>query len=101
MENAYLFEKKENLEIITKIAESCLNSPDERVIAVACYDLGQFSRFFPFGKDILNRLGVKEKMTALMKDSNMSANVKKEAITCYQKILMNQTWVGNDFTNKN
>jgi hypothetical protein len=40
-------------------------------------------------------------MTALMKDSSMSANVKKEAITCYQKILMNQTWSGNDFTNKN
>jgi hypothetical protein len=35
-------------------------------------------------------------MTKLMRDPKTSAEVKKEAITCYQKLLMT-SWSSNDF----
>lgn len=37
---------------------------------------------------ILERHNVRIKMTELMGNQEVSAEVKKEAITCYQKLLM-------------
>lgn len=41
------------------IANECLFSPDNRVKAVACFDLGEFARFHKFGKDICESNDVK------------------------------------------
>ena len=56
--------------------------------AVACYDLGEFARFSPIGKEFLEDRNTKEHLAALMGDQNSSAELKKEAITAYQKMLM-------------
>ena len=88
-ENAVLFDKQGNLSLITIIVNECLSSPSDNVKAVACFDLGEFCRFYPHGKGFLEKLNVKQKMTDLMRDAKTSAEVKKEAITCYQKMLMN------------
>ena len=93
-ENCIYFDKVENLHLIDIIVNDCLTSLDERVIAVACFDLGEFARFYHHGKEFLERLNVKERMTRLMRDKFMSSEVKKEAITCYQKLLMN-SWSGS------
>ena len=69
--------------LITTIIEECLTSVDDRVKAVACYDLGEFSRFFPRGKQFCEERSVRIKMVELMQDPKVSAEVKKEAITCY------------------
>jgi len=82
--------------LITIIVNDCLSSNDNRVKAVACFDLGEFCRFYPSGKQFLENLNVKQKMTDLMRDPKTSAEVKKEAITCYQKMLMN-SWSSQDF----
>jgi len=63
---------------------------------VACFDLGEFCRFSPNGKTVLERCDVKTKMANLMRDPNVGAEVKKEAITCYQKLLMG-SWSSTDF----
>lgn len=34
-----------------------LKSEDKSVIAIACYDLGEFVRFYPSGKTIVRHLG--------------------------------------------
>lgn len=70
------------------LVNDCLSSRDDTVKAVACYDLGEFSKYVPNGKMILERHNVRVKMTELMGNSEVSAEVKKEAITCYQKLLM-------------
>ena len=49
-ENAIYFDKCENLQLITILVNDCLNSKDDRVKAVACFDLGEFSRFYHHGK---------------------------------------------------
>ena len=87
--NAVLFEKSlDNLNLIDIIVNECLSSPTDRTKAVACYDLGEYAKFCRDGKQKLDSMNVRGEMTALMQDEKVSAEVKKEAITCYQKILM-------------
>ena len=89
-ENFILFDNAENLHIIEKLANDCLEeNVENRVKAIACFDLGEFARFFPSGKTILDNHNVRIKMTRLMQSKTASSEVKKEAITCYQKLLMN------------
>lgn len=57
--------------------------------AVACYDLGEFARFFPMGKEYLEERSTKAYLAELMGSPNSSAELKKQAITSYQKLLMN------------
>jgi V-type H+-transporting ATPase subunit H len=82
------------LKLIDPLIE-CL-SRDDITKAVACFDLGEFCRFYSQGKGILERKDVKTKMANLMKNPNVSAQVKKEAITCYQKLLMG-SWSSGAF----
>jgi len=50
-ENFIMFDKQENLHLIKTIVDTCLNpETDDKVKAVACFDLGEFCRFFPNGK---------------------------------------------------
>jgi len=56
---------------------------DNRSRAVACFDLGEFGRFFPQGRMMLDKFNVKMKMTSIMSSKSASSEVKKEAITCY------------------
>ncbi len=57
--------------------------------AVACYDLGEFARFFPLGKAYLESRNANTRIAELMGSTRSSAELKKEAITAYQKLLMN------------
>jgi hypothetical protein len=41
--------------------------------AVACFDLGEFAKFYHHGKEFLNKLDVKTKMAELMQANNVSA----------------------------
>jgi V-type H+-transporting ATPase subunit H len=63
MENAVLFEQKDNLELMKKIALECLaDEIPDRVKAVACFDIGEFARFYPSGRPILDACEVRPKM---------------------------------------
>ena len=81
-ENIALFDKKDNLQVIKSIV-GCLDSKYEQTVAVACYDLGEFARFYPHGKTFLNTLEVKDKLGELMSSDQATAQVKKEAIIAY------------------
>ena len=96
-ENFILFDRQDNLHLIKELVDNCLKrGVEDRVKAVACFDLGEFSRFFPNGKKILETHRVKDKMMELMQDSKTSSEVKKQAITCYQKLLMT-SWASTEF----
>ena len=53
-ENFVLFDSVENLQLIRNIV-ACLDVNDDRVRAVACFDLGEFARFFPHGREFLDQ----------------------------------------------
>jgi hypothetical protein len=38
------------------------NDVDDRQKAIACFDIGEFARFFAFGRQYLETLNVKEKI---------------------------------------
>jgi len=51
--------------------------------AIACYDLGEFARFYPRGKQILDAKDTRTHLARLMGHPSSSAELKKEAITAY------------------
>lgn len=96
-ENAVAFHEKENLDLIKVLVEIVTNvSIDDRVKAIACFDLGEFAKYFPYGRQFLDTLNLKTEIIKVMQRVGSSAELKKEAITCYQKLLMN-TWTGGEF----
>ena len=56
------------------------------MLAVACYDLGEFARFYPNGKAVLNALGAKAKLMALVDHEDL--DVQRHALQCVSKILV-------------
>ena len=97
-ENFPKFDTVDNYQLIRDIVK-CLDCKDDRVKAVACFDLGEYARFFPNGRHFLEQedINVKYKIAELMRQTNTSAEVKKNAISCYQKLLM-KSWSSNEFT---
>ena len=91
------FNEAENLECIDILVDILEWRPtaslDQQALdqmkAVACYDLGEFARFFPLGKSYLENLQANLKIGHLMGSNKSSPELKKEAITAYQKLLMN------------
>lgn len=80
-----------------KLLVELLDHPEDRVKSIACYDLGEFARFFPYGREFLeNNMKLKTKIIQMMGNPSSSAELKKEAITCYQKLLMT-SWSSTEF----
>ena len=95
-ENFLFFHDKDNLDLIKVLVDLVKNeTADDRDKAIACFDLGEFARYFPFGRQFLDQLNLKAEIIKQMGRVNSSAELKKEAITCYQKLLMN-TWSSSD-----
>lgn len=63
-ENADRFEDDGFL-LIRRLIE-LLDSEDELTVEVACYDLGEFARFHPDGRKVVDKLGAKRKLMAKM-----------------------------------
>ncbi len=61
---------------------------DNETVAVACFDLGEFVRFYPNGKSLLRSLGGKDTVMKLVEHSNL--DVQREALQCMSKIMVNQ-----------
>ena len=72
-DNVIYFDKGgDNLAMIRQIVD-CLDVDNDMVKAVACFDLGEFAKFYHHGKELLNNLNVKEKMAGLMANPKVSA----------------------------
>lgn len=90
-ENFIHFHDKDNLDLIKDLI-GLLEMENERTVAVALYDLGEFAKYFPFGRSYLDNLGIKGIIYDVMQKSE-SAEIKKEAITCLQKLIVT-SWQG-------
>lgn len=81
--NFIYFHEADNMKLIDILCEVVANKQNnDTILAVACYDLGEFARFFPTGKIYLENQSVKAKIAELMAQKESSAELKKEAITC-------------------
>ena len=75
-----------------------LENGNDLTKAVACYDLGQFARYHPYGRlystrhlnienRVLDKKGAKDKIIALMETSK-NAEIREQALIAVQKILI-------------
>lgn len=68
-----------------------LDNPDWKVKEVACYDLGEFARFHPDGRMVIQKFRGKPKLMALLgggKDDKIPETVRKQALLAVQKLMV-------------
>jgi V-type H+-transporting ATPase subunit H len=88
-ENAKMFEGSDGDFFLLKVLITLLSSKDEEVVAIACYDIGEFVRFYPNGRSITKRLGAKELVMPLIESDNV--DLQRHALQCVSKIMV-QNW---------
>lgn len=88
-ENAKKLEGPDGDFALLKILIALVTSEDEDVSAIACYDIGEFVRFYPNGRSIAKRLGAKE--IVMKKIDHDNADLQRHALQCVSKILV-QNW---------
>ena len=71
------------LKILISILET---SKDPQVLAVAAHDIGEYIRYYPRGKIVIENLGGKQLIMQLLNDED--PNVKYEALVCVQKMMV-------------
>lgn len=64
-----------------------LDSPDDMTKAVACFDLGEFARLYPFSKLVLGKNNGKVKLMKLVENAN--DQVRENALVALQKLMIN------------
>lgn len=80
-----------NFRVIEHLLCLAQSSRDAETLAVACHDLGEFARLHPFGKQVANTRGAKDRMLELM--SNGNRDVAREALLCVQKLMLQNSSV--------
>jgi len=88
-ENAKMFEGTDGDFRLLKVLITLLSSKDEEVVAIACYDIGEFVRFYPNGRSITKRLGAKELVMPLIESDNV--DLQRHALQCVSKLMV-QNW---------
>jgi len=84
-ENFHKFEE-DNHKILL-ILKELLSSPTPKVRAIACFDIGEFVKWHPSGKNIINKLEMKVPIMALMMEDKDS-DVSKHAMMAVQKLML-------------
>lgn len=84
-ENASRLNEK-NFELLKILAKLLESSRDPLVLSVAAHDLGEYIRHYPHGKTIIEQLGGKTYVMALL--SHEDPNVRYEALLAVQKLMV-------------
>ncbi|XP_049871929.1 V-type proton ATPase subunit H isoform X1 [Pectinophora gossypiella] len=73
-------------ELLRTLVHLLEKSSDPVVLAVACYDVGEYVRHYPRGKHIIEQLGGKQRVMYLL--SHDDPNVRYEALLAVQKLMV-------------
>jgi len=84
-ENCTKFEFK-SFKLIKELIGLLVSSNDATTLAMACYDLGEFARFYQGGKMVIKNNKGKERMMQLV--GHQDDEVKKEALQASAKLLI-------------
>ena len=63
-----------------------LRSDDAEVVSIACYDIGEWVRFYPSGKAVVKALGAKDVVMELIEHAD--PDVTRHALQCVSKIMV-------------
>jgi len=84
-ENCTKFEEN-NYEVLRNLKDILENENDADILALACWDLGEFVRFHPRGKAIIDIIEAKVPMMKLL--NHGSEKVKGESLLALQKLMV-------------
>jgi V-type H+-transporting ATPase subunit H len=84
-ENSAAMESKD-FQLIRSLIKVAQTSEDPKVLAVAMNDFGMFIDANPHGRFIINDLGGKQPVMALMQ--HPSSEVQKYALLCVQRLML-------------
>ncbi|XP_063386418.1 V-type proton ATPase subunit H [Cydia fagiglandana] len=73
-------------ELLRTLVHLLERSTDPVVLAVACYDVGEYVRHYPRGKHVIETLGGKQRVMHLL--SHEDPNVRYEALLAVQKLMV-------------
>ncbi len=76
-----------NHELIKSLCRLLATSTDPTTLAVAAHDVGQYVKFYPNGKKIVESLGAKTKIMELM--ASEVPEVRYNALVATQKMMVN------------
>lgn len=81
----YTFFERDEFSNIARLVE-LLNSTDNVILAIACFDIGEFARRYHNGKQICKKFNVKARVMELT--SSKDRDVAREAMLCLQKLIV-------------
>jgi len=84
-ENLNMFEK-DKFELLGMLIHILRESQNTQNLEIALHDIGQFIRYHPSGRQIINQMDGKYIIMGLM--DHQDAAVQKEALLCTQKLLV-------------
>lgn len=84
-ENCSRFEEND-FQILVLLQKILQLSTDPLSLSVACFDVGEFVRFHPRGRSIVQQMGIKIDIMKLM--AHQDAEVKKQALFSIQKTMV-------------
>ena len=73
--------------LASKKLTKLLASDDDEVVAIACFDIGEFALNYPNGRAIASRLGAKNTILRLIEHDH--PEIQHNAIVCVSKLLVN------------
>lgn len=78
-------------DLVKILMKDAIASEDFETLAVACHDVGEFVALHPHGKKKIAQLGAKERVMTLMASTDHHyREVRREALLCCQKIMLNK-----------
>eukprot|EP00497_Spongosphaera_streptacantha_P003758 TRINITY_DN4488_c0_g1_i1.p1 TRINITY_DN4488_c0_g1~~TRINITY_DN4488_c0_g1_i1.p1 ORF type:complete len:169 (+),score=23.88 TRINITY_DN4488_c0_g1_i1:188-694(+) len=86
--NAHKFEVDE-FALIKELIKLLAVFDDNDTVALTCYNLGEWARFYPDGRKIVETLGGKDRIMVLL--SHGDEEVQEQALLAIQKLLV-QNW---------
>jgi len=78
--------KIEDSNLLSTLKDILENEQNTDVLCVACWDIGEFVRFHPHGKSIVNNLDIKVPIMKLL--SHSDAGVRNHALLTLQKVMI-------------
>lgn len=85
-QNCHRFAEKDN-EILKSLTRILCTSTSNQVLSIACHDVGQYIKFCPSARDVLQSLGTKQQIMQLM--NHPDSDVRYNAIMAVQKYMAN------------
>jgi len=74
---------------ILKLLHKILHTGSPQSIAIACYDIGEFSRFYPSGRSLVKKMGGKDRVMDLIESED--EEIGRQALVAVSKVMV-QNW---------